>query len=280
VPIETAEPPFDYASLLRLERARLLELLTSVEDAEWGRPTPCPAWDVGDLCRHLLGDDLYVLSLIRDQHAGTALPTMDDSGFIAWLDRLQMDWVDAARRVSPQLVVELLSWLGPQLATAFDHVDPRAIEAHVSWASDRLVPMWLEAARELSEYWIHRQQLLIALGRPTDLRRDLLGPVLDALRWAFPHRLAEVGAPHRATVRIEVTGAVERTWYIVRDERWDLTEHSDGDGDEVAVARLDADVAWRLLTNNLARDATLDIIGDPAIVAVLRRTRAIIGAPE
>ena len=49
----------------------------------------------------------------------------------------------------------------------------------------------LDQARELSEYWIHRQQLLQGLGRPSDLRADLAGPVLDGLRWAYPYRLAQ-----------------------------------------------------------------------------------------
>ena len=39
-----------------------------------------------------------------------------------------------------------------------------------------------ELLRGLSEYWIHRQQLLQALGRPSDLRADLAAPVLDGLR--------------------------------------------------------------------------------------------------
>jgi hypothetical protein len=38
----------------------------------------------------------------------------------------------------------------------------------------------------LSEYWIHRQQLLQGLGRPSDLRTDLAEPVLDGLRWPTP----------------------------------------------------------------------------------------------
>ena len=265
--------------MLRLERERLLALLASLDDVDWVRPTPCPAWDVAGLCRHLLGDDLYVLSLVRDGHRGTnPPPELDEAGFIAWIDRLQADWVDASRRVSPRLVVELLGWLGPHVASAFEQLDLLAVEADVSWASDRPVPQWLEAARELSEYWIHRQQLLDALGQPPDLRADLLGPLLDALRWAYPYRLASIDASSGSTVRIDVTGAVERRWWIARGDRWEFAEEAAGD--VVAAARLDADEAWRLLTNNLPPDAALDITGAPAIVDVLRRTRAIIGSPD
>jgi hypothetical protein len=40
--------------------------------------------------------------------------------------------------------------------------------AQVSWAGTSPVPVWLDQARELSERWIHRQQLLQALGRPSE----------------------------------------------------------------------------------------------------------------
>ncbi len=228
--------------MLRLERERLLALLASLDDVDWVRPTPCPAWDVAGLCRHLLGDDLYVLSLVRDGHRGTnPPPELDEAGFIAWIDRLQADWVDASRRVSPRLVVELLGWLGPHVASAFEQLDLRAVEADVSWASDRPVPQWLEA-------------------------------------WAYPYRLASIDASSGSTVRIDVTGAVERRWWIARGDRWEFAEEAAGD--VVAAARLDADEAWRLLTNNLPPDAALDITGAPAIVDVLRRTRASIGSPD
>ena len=50
--------------------------------------------DVADLCRHLLGDDLHLLSLVRDGHLGTRPPADgDDQQLIAWLDELQLAWV-------------------------------------------------------------------------------------------------------------------------------------------------------------------------------------------
>jgi hypothetical protein len=38
-----------------------------------------------------------------------------------------------------------------------------AATVSVSWAGPDPVPAWLDQARELSEYWIHRQQILQAL---------------------------------------------------------------------------------------------------------------------
>ena len=109
---------------------------------------------------------------------------------MAWLDEMQAEWVGVSRRLSPRLITDLLQWTGPQIADTFRREDPRARTASVSWAGPGPVPAWLDQARELSEYWIHRQQLRQGLGRPSDLRADLAGPVLDGLRWAYPYRLA------------------------------------------------------------------------------------------
>jgi uncharacterized protein (TIGR03083 family) len=190
-----AGSPGKIASLFPVERARLTDLLRSLERADWDRPSPCPGWTVLGLCCHLVGDDLSVLSRHRDGHRGTPGPP-DDAGeaeFAAWLDDLQAEWVLAARRLSPRVVIDLLEWAGPQVADTVRRQDPRARTGDVSWAGG-LVPAWLDQARELSEYWIHRQQLLQALGRPSDLRADLAAPVLDGLRWAYPFRLAQARA--------------------------------------------------------------------------------------
>ena len=139
-------PTVDYAALLGRERKRLLELLGTVNPVpDWSRQTPCPAWDVADLCRHLLGDDLHLLSTVRDDHQGTEPPTdIDEPSFIDWLDGVQEAWVQASRRISPQLVVDLLRWTGPQITETFRRTDPGAVTQIVSWAADSPVPMWLD----------------------------------------------------------------------------------------------------------------------------------------
>ena len=138
--------------------------------------------------------------------------------------------------------------------------------------------MWLEHAREVSEYWVHRQQLLDSLDRPSDLRADLLGPVLDALRWAYPHRLATIPSQRGDTVIIDIDGAVERRWILVADEHWRFT--TDPGPRVTATGRLDADDAWRRLTNNATHDDAEAFHGEPDHIQVLRQTRAIIGHPH
>jgi uncharacterized protein (TIGR03083 family) len=277
-----AGPPSDITGLFGVERARLSELLDDLEPADWQRPSPCPGWTVLGLCCHLLGVDFSLLSWERDGYLGTPPPEgASEAEFIAWLDDMQAEWVRAARRLSPRLVTELLGWTGPRVTEVLRRQDPRARTASVSWASAGQVPVWLDQARELSERWIHRQQLLQALGRPSDLRADLAGPVLDGLRWAYPYRLGQHPAEPGDTVAIAISGPVPRTWQLVATAAgW---EYRDEPGTRVVAGlSLTTEQAWRLLTNNLpaAEQTHLTTSGGAAIITVLLGTRAIVGAPK
>jgi hypothetical protein len=106
----------------------------------------------------------------------------EEAEFVEWLDALQDGWVQASRRLSSRLVIDLLAWTGPQLERMFRDQDTTAWTASVSWAGSEPVPVWLDHARELSEYWIHRQQLRQALNRPPELATPTAAAVLDALR--------------------------------------------------------------------------------------------------
>jgi uncharacterized protein (TIGR03083 family) len=276
-----AEPPWDYAGLFGLERDRLAELLSGLEQGDWQQPSPCPGWSVLDLCCHLAGGDLGLLARHRDGHYGTPAPDgATDAEFADWLGQLQDGWVQAARRLSPRLVIELLTWTGPQVTAAFASQDPQAHTASVSWAGPGQSPAWLNHARELSECWIHRMQIRQALGRPSDLRPDLAGPVLDGLRWAYPYHLAQGPAQPGDTVTISVAGPVSRTWQLIASPAgWDYRDQPGAH--LVASLALTTEQAWRLLTNNLpaAEQAQLTVSGDDAITGILRHTRAIIGTP-
>jgi uncharacterized protein (TIGR03083 family) len=281
--VDWPESPGAFAPLFRVDRSRLLEVLDALGASDWDRPTPCPGWNVLGLVAHLLGDDLSFVAWQRDDHHGTPAPDgLDEHGFINWLDELQLEWVHAARRLSPRLVVELLGWVGDQVVETVAGQNPSARTAMVSWASAGPVPVWLDQVRELSERWIHRQQLLQALGHRSDLRPDLAAPVLDGLRWAYPYRLGSLRRPTGTTVAITVTGPeVEARWNVASDgEGWRF--HPLQDGPPAAELQMTTEQAWRLLTNNYDPELHGQLVsaGDNEAVDVLRRTRAIIGTPK
>lgn len=273
------EPPADVGALFAAERGRLLETLHALAEADWRRITPCPGWDVADLAAHLLGADLGLLARHRDGHHGTVPPAgATGDGFAEWLDELQDRWVTAARRISPRLTVELLAWTGPQVEQLMNSQDPRQVSGHVSWASSDPVPRWLDQLREVSEHWIHRQQILQALGRPDDLRTDLLVPLLDALRWAYPYRLSTLIRPVGTTIAITVAQPTNLVWHLTAGPNgWDY--QAAPPQPPSATLDLGAGQAWRLLTNNLPshQRADLPATGDPELISAVLDTRAIIG---
>lgn len=275
------DPPHDFPQLLRIERARLVTMLDALSKEDWSLPTPCPGWDVLALVHHLVGDDLATIAMHRDQHVGTPAPAMsDEAAFVDWLDRLQDDWVHAARRLSPRLAIELLDWLGDQVADTFATEDPEALTATVTWASDQPVPAWVDHARELTERWIHRQQLREALGRPTELDQDLAWPVLDTMRWAYPYRLDDA-PPGSGAVEIRITQPFHRTWQLVRrGDTWLFDD--EGTTPPAATMTMTGEQAWRLLSNNYRTvdHGPIELHGEPALLEILIRTRAIIGTPK
>jgi hypothetical protein len=107
------------------------------------------------LANHLIGDDLSLVSWQRNNHRGKVPPRgLDEKGFIGWLDELQVEWGTADGWLSPQLTIELLEWLGDRVVDTVGTQDPSDVTASVSWASGEAVPVWLDQARGLSEWWV------------------------------------------------------------------------------------------------------------------------------
>jgi hypothetical protein len=100
------------------------------------------------------------------------------------------------------------------------------------------------------------------------------------MRWAYPYQLGRVAASDGDTVRITIRGLVAETWFLVAGgDGWDFDEESGAR--TVATLTMTADHAWRLLSNNLPPYAlgNVEFTGDPNIIEVLLKTRAIIGNP-
>ena len=94
----------DAGPLVPRLRSELAALLTSLTDGDWAQPTSCPGWSVHDVAAHLLGVELGNVSVRRDRwRLGPRKENLD-----TWLNRFNQQWVDAARRISPALLIELI----------------------------------------------------------------------------------------------------------------------------------------------------------------------------
>ena len=214
----------DVRPLLATWQATFIRLLRQLDAADWARPTACPDWTVQDVAVHVLGDHVGVLSRHRD--AFRPLRPRPDETLPSFLNRINDEWVIAARRLSPRLLVELLSRIGDQVVDFRQAIDLHALGETISWAGPDPAPVWLDAAREITETWTHHQQISEATSRPGLTQPEYLGPVLDTFLRALPHTLRDLTAPEGSILQVTVTGPAGRTWTCQHTpHRWELTTH-------------------------------------------------------
>ena len=241
-------PPIDVRPLFAPPQAAFTALLGGLAPAQWEQPTICPGWDVKDIAAHVLGDHLGRLSRHRDGHRPPG--PRDGEAFPAFLDRINGEWVTAARRISPRLLIEELGAAGAQVAEFWQAVDPDALGAAVSWVGPGSAPAWLDAARDFSEYWTHHQQICDATRQPGLMSPGYARPVIDTFMRALPHTLRHVSAPEGTALRMTVTGPGAGQWACTRDpDRWSLNRPPHPQ--PAARVELDTDTAWRLCTRGI-----------------------------
>ncbi|WP_274918296.1 maleylpyruvate isomerase family mycothiol-dependent enzyme [Streptomyces sp. WZ-12] len=241
----------DARPLFAREHAALLATLRGLEPADWRREV-VSGWDVHDVAAHVLGDCYGRLSRDRDGHqAGPAFAPGET--LEAFIHRINQEWVDAHRRVSPAALIDALDLFGAQVARLFEAADLDEPSLGVSWAGADPAPMWLDSARELTEFWTHRQQIRQAVGQATDPDPDTLSAVLDTFLRALPHTLRETHAAAGTQVQIHISGPAGGSWAATATTDtpggWSLAE-PDAGSPAVRVT-LDAETAWRLCTRGV-----------------------------
>jgi hypothetical protein len=103
--------------------------------------------------------------------------------------------VDAAQRISPALLIELINVVGLRFEEHVATLDLDAAGGPVEWATGSdPAPVWLDVAREYMERYVHQQQIRRATGRPP-LGAAFTGPVLVTAAHALPRALTAVTRP-------------------------------------------------------------------------------------
>ncbi|MEU0939307.1 maleylpyruvate isomerase family mycothiol-dependent enzyme [Embleya sp. NPDC005971] len=268
--------PIDARPLFAPEQAALTAALRGLAPADWGREA-VPGWTVRDLAAHVLGDFYGRLARDRDGHRdGPAFAPGE--ALEAFIHRINQEWVDAQRRVSPAALTDTIDLIGGRTARFFETADPDAPSLGVSWAGVDPAPMWLDSARDFTEFWTHRQQIRHAVGQDTDPDPRPLAVVLDTFMRALPHTLRGTDAPVGTQVRVRIDGPAGGTWTATATgSSWSLAEP---DAERpTALVELDAETAWRLCTRGIQPDAALAgarIIGDRELAEAACRILSIV----
>jgi len=274
------DPVLIDADLFQAERDAVLQLLEHLPADDWQRPTACAGWSVQDVAAHILADDLGRLARQRDGHQSWG--PLPGEQLVTFIDRQNAEWVQAMRRLSPRIFIDLLRRSGDEIAALFATLDPFALGGPVAWAGPEPAPVWLDLAREYTERWHHQQHIRDAVSRPGLLEPRFLTPVLATFARAFPQTFRTVEAPPGTTVQIRITGEGGGEWAVVREtDRWTLLA---GIASTLAAhVTLDQGIAWRLFTtgmsaNAAARDTKIE--GDQQLGRRVLDTVAIIAQPR
>jgi uncharacterized protein (TIGR03083 family) len=257
----------------------LISLLRGLGPDDWGRPTACALWTVKDIAAHLLDGNLRRLSFQRDGlPAEPDVPIHGYSDLVRYLDRLNAEWVSAARRISSPLLIDLLEHTGRQVAELFGRLDPDAPALFpVAWAGETQSANWFDIGREYTERWLHQQQIRDAVGAPGLSSREWMHPVLDLFLRALPYRYRDVAAEPGTELHLAVEGAAGGDWTLRREaEAWRL--YAGASRAPAAGVRMDQDTAWRLFSKGLspaeAREQ-VTVEGDQALGSVVLGALAV-----
>ncbi len=297
----TSPEPIRVAHLFPQIEAKLIALLRSLSGDDWQKPTVCPGWSVKDVAAHLLDTNIRNLSMRRDGFCGEAPENAGTyDGLVKFLDRLNADWVRAARRIRPGVLIEWMEVTSRHVCDYFSKLDPIAKAVFpVSWAGESESLNWFDIAREYTERWHHQQQIRVAVAPPSSpvaaeiMTRELYFPVLDTFLRALPRTYASIAAPDGTAVKITVTGPAGASWFLLRgNSAWhllapshspsssftSLTSSTSFTSSIAAEVSIPDSLAWLLFTSDLSVDVArreVHMTGDAHLTAPILRATAV-----
>lgn len=266
-------PEFDPVPLIDEVHGRLLSLLRRLPPEAWLLPTVARQWRVKDIAAHLLDGQIRRLSLQRDQWIlPPPEPIHGYADLVGFLNDLNKTWVEAAQRMSPAILIQLLEWSGAALVETLRALDLDAPALFpVAWAGESTSTMRFDLARELTEIWLHQQQVRLATGNPPLFEARLLHPVMDTFLRAMPHVYRDCEAPEGTSIGVELSGDAPRHYMLRRRSGTWCLELGEPNSAVVSL-RMDAETAWLLFSKGLTREEALPrvtIAGDPRLASPL-----------
>lgn len=239
--------------------AMLMDCLRNLQADQWELHTVARLWNVKDVVAHLLDGNLRTLSIQRDRYFGVKGPEGDEySEMVQWLNRLNADWVMAAKRLSPEVLILMHENTGPLVSAYYESLDldEEAIFP-VAWAGENTSSNAMHLAREYTEKWHHQQQIRFAVGDKTLMSKHWSKPFWDTIMLGLPHALRSAQAKEETRVRCIISDAGQ--WdFEYRNAGWRLT-----DSYELVVenyVEIPPDIAWRLFTKSIRPESVMHLI--------------------
>lgn len=240
---------------------KLISLLKRLTPEDWHKQTIAGKWTVKDIAAHLLDGNLRTLSIVRDGYQGDRPGEIKIYGdLVEYLNRLNADWVQACKRLSPQVLTHMLETSGKEYHEVLSKLDPWGDALFsVAWAGEEISKNWFHIAREYTEKWIHQQQIRDAVGALEEgiMYREYFYPFISTFMCALPQTYKHVAAPTGTSVEVLVTGESGGAWHINKtDEGWVLRDNTRLEPN--AKLEIDPDTAWRLFSKGIRPEQALE----------------------
>jgi len=258
---------------------KLIELLNSLTAAEWESQTVAKLWKVKDVASHLLDGNLRGLSSSRDRYFGEKPENIHSyQDLVDFLNYLNMSWTNATKRLSPQVIVNLLEITGKEYTEHLKTLNPfdTAIFS-VAWSGQETSLNWFHIAREYTEKFLHQQQIRDAVGKQGIMTKELFYPFIDTFMFAFPYTFSKISAENGTIVSIEVSTEIGGVWSIIKtDNGWNLGKSENLNAHAKVI--IDPETIWKLFSKSWKPEDVTDkikILGDTTLAKQALNTVAV-----
>lgn len=254
------EIPIKTAHLFAILHQKLIELLSSLSTDDWNKPTVARLWTVKDVAAHLLDTNVRAISASQKfTEPPPSAPINTYADLVDFLNDLNATWVQAMKRVSPQLLIGFLETTGKQHAEVMASLNPFAqAQYSVAWAGEEQSLNWFHVAREYTEKFHHQQQIRDAVGKPGIMTAELFYPCLDTFMQGLPHAYRDIEADTGGLIKIDVAGEIGGAWFLNRiPGKWVLGKTAVSTPD--VIVTLSPDTAWKVFTKAIGPRFAIEI---------------------
>ncbi len=258
--------PIQTVHLFPILDGLLIELLKSLTEEEWNARTVARKWTVKDIASHLLDGNLRALSISRDHYFGEKPENINSyQDLVDFLNQLNMTWTNATKRLSPNVLTQLLESTGKEYSEHLETLNPfdNAIFS-VAWAGEETSQNWFHIAREYTEKFLHQQQIRDAVGKPALMTKELFYPFIETFIQALPHTYRNTEAPKDTVVSLNITTEIGGQWNIIKKENnWEFIDSFKGD--PTSIVKINPQDAWLLFSKGMPPIDALEkveIVGD------------------
>ncbi|MBG9375442.1 maleylpyruvate isomerase N-terminal domain-containing protein [Panacibacter sp. DH6] len=250
--MQTQPAPIQVQHLFEPLDDSLMELLYALTPADWEKSTVARLWKVKDVAAHLLDGNIRTLSLQKDRYFGETPPAINTyNELVDWLNKLNADWVAAAKRMSPAVLILLHEATRKETSAYYKSLNlyDKAVFA-VSWAGEEESLNWLHIAREYTEKWLHQQQIRDAVHKPGIMTSTFFYPFMDTCMYALPYTYKNIDAATGTTIELHIEGDGGGSWLLTKTgSGWLLSKEYERN--VTARISLPAAIAWKLFSKSM-----------------------------